>query len=393
MRIEPKKLSQELERSLLAGVIWGAVPPESMDSRELSIPGSNTLKVVTDLLLAGNSTPIPLPAILIGLTEAYGVNRATAQAYLESIKAALPSAEGAESAVRKLREKHTLLSIANIASNQLQKGEFDIEKITQVLSSTGTTTAPVPLADQIKDGLPAPPPRLPLRMLPQFTERIGGGLIGLTVVAGPPAIGKSRLVWQAALDVNSQGTPVIYYDLDNGLATLMDRTRAIFDGDHERILAATQQLYLRDSIRTLDSDLVYIPAPALVVVDIFQALPVSQEFERQGLGHWIHRLGALRRRGYHVLVVSEVSRAFYGSAGMGAFKGSGEIEYTADLGLQMVPAGDGAAIEILKNRHSPAKGPIVTLRTSKGTLWQEIGEEIWQPPSDSPSLSTSSLDF
>lgn len=393
MRIEPKKLSPELEKALLAGVIWGAIPPESMDPRELSIPGANTLKVVSDLLLDGKAPPLPLPAILIGLTEAHGVNRATAQAFLESIKATLPSSEGAESAVRKLREKHTLLSISNIASSQLQKGEFDVEKITQVLSSTGTTKAPVSLHEQIKLGLPPPPPRLQLRMLPQFTERIGGGLIGLTVVAGPPAIGKSRLVWQIALDVNSQGIPVVYYDLDNGFATLMDRTRTIFDGDHERILAATQLLYLRDSIRTLDSDLVYIPAPALVVVDIFQALPVSQEFERQGLGHWIHRLGALRRRGYHVLVVSEVSRAFYGSAGMGAFKGSGEIEYTADLGLQMVATGDGASIEILKNRHSPAKGPIVTLRTHKGTLWQEIGEEIWEPPSSSALASTSSLGF
>lgn len=389
-KIQPKKLSQELEHTLLAGVIWGAVSPESLDPRELSVPGQNTLRVVNDLLLAGNAPPIPLPAILIGLTEAYGVNRATGQAYLESIKATLPSVEGAENAVRKLREKHTLLSIANLASGQLQRNEFDIEKITQVLSATGTTKAPVPLYEQIREGLPPPPPRLALSLLPQFTERIGGGLIGLTVVAGPPAIGKSRLVWQIALDVNSHGTPVIYYDLDNGLGTLMERTRQIFEGDLDRILASTQRLYFRDSIRTLDSDLVYIPAPALVVVDIFQALPVSQEFERQGLGHWIHRLGALRRRGYHVLVVSEVSRAFYGQAGMGAFKGSGEIEYTADLGLQMVPTTNGAALEILKNRHSPAKGQIVSLVTERGTLWKEIGEEIWTPSS---SLHASSSSF
>jgi hypothetical protein len=163
------------------------------------------------------------------------------------------------------------------------------------------------------------------------------------------------------------------------MPTLVDRTRQIFDGDVDRILEATSNLYLRDSVNTLDSDLMYVPPPALVVVDIFQALPVSQEFERQGLGRWIHRFGALRRRGYHVLIVSEVSRGFYGSPGLGEFKGSGEIEYTADLGMQMVPAsGGGTALHIVKNRHNDFKGEVVTLTTDHGVLWREVGEEYFE---------------
>lgn len=378
MRAKIPTLSPELERSLLAGIIWGAVPPESLDPRELSVPGQHIHALVRDLLLAGNQPPLSLPAILLGLTDAYGMNRASAQALLESIQAALPSAEGAEVAVRKLREKHILLSVANTAMAQLQKGEFDVERLVSAVTGFGTTKPPVPLAEEIRGGLPEPPRRLFLRTLPTLSERLDGGLVGLTVLAGEPSVGKSRLAWQVALDVNTQGTPVVYYDLDNGLSTLMGRTRVIFDDDHQRIIEATRKLYLRDSIRTLDSDLVYITAPALVVVDIFQALPVSQEFERQGLAHWIHRLAALRRRGYHVLIVSEVSRAFYGTVGLGSFKGSGEIEYTADLGLQMVPAGDrGATISVVKNRHSPVRGELITLTTGKGTLWEELTTEVW----------------
>lgn len=367
-----------MEKALLAGLIFGAVTPESINPEEFSPQAQHVHQAVTDLLLAGNAPPLSLPSILLALTEVYGVPAQAAQGYLESIKATLPTAEGAEPVIRRLREKHALLQVANAAMGQLSRGEFSADKLHEALAGAGTTKAPVALAEEIRDGLPPPPSRLPLRLLPQFSERIGGGLVGLTVLAGEPAVGKSRVAWQAALDVSAQGTPVVYYDLDNGMPTLMDRTRLIFEGDFDQIIAATKNIYLRDSIRSLDSDLVYISPPALVVVDIFQALPVSQEFERQGLGHWIHRLGALRRRGYHVLVVSEVPRTFYGTPSLGAFKGSGEIEYTADLGLQMIPSGPGAAIHIVKNRHGALnRCEVATLRTERGVLWREIGEELW----------------
>lgn len=379
-QVRVQKISPELERALLAGVIWGAVPPESLDTRELSVPGSQIVSTVRDMMGTGSTPPLNLQAILLVLTETYGMNRASAQALLEGVQASLPSSEGAEAAVRKLREKHILLTLANTAMNQLKKGEFNVEELSGAVTGFGTTKPPTPLAEEIRGGLPDPPLRLPMRMLRTFSERIGGGLIGLTVLAGEPAVGKSRLAWQIALDVNSSGTPVVYYDLDNGTATLLDRTRKIFDDNHAEILAATRMLYLRDSIRTIDSDLVHIPPPCLVVVDILQALPVSQEFERQGLANWMHRFAGLRRRGYHVLLVSEVNRSFYGSTGLGAFKGSGEIEYVADLGLQMVPAGQrSATVSIVKNRHSELKGEVITLSTGRGTLWVESSGELWGP--------------
>lgn len=385
MRTQKKlKLTPEMEKALLAGLIFGAVQPESIDSNEFSVQAQQVHQAVSDLLLAGNAPPLSLPAIALSLTEVHGIPAPAAQAYLESIRATLPTADGAEPVIRKLREQHALLQVANTAMSQLAKGEFKAESLYDALAGTGVTRAPVPLSDEIKDGLPPPPPRLPLRLLPQFTQRIGGGLVGLTVLAGEPAVGKSRVAWQVALDLSSQGTKVVYYDLDNGAATLLDRTRTIFENNFEAILHATQNIYLRDSIRSLDSDLVYITPPALVVVDIFQALPVSQEYEREGLGRWIHRLGALRRRGYHVLVVSEVPRIFYGTPSLGAFKGTGEIEYTADLGLQMIPNNirGGASIHVVKNRHGELnRCEVATLESTRGLLWREVGEELWAPPS------------
>lgn len=376
------KLTPEMEKALLAGLIYGALQPETVNPDELSVPARNVHQAVVDLLLAGAAPPLSLPSIALALTEVHGVPAAVAHGYLESIKATLPTADGAEPVIRKLREQHALLQVANTAMGQLAKGEFHAEQLYDALATTGVSKAPTPLSDAIKDGLPPPPARLPLRLLPNFTERIGGGLVGLTVLAGEPAVGKSRVAWQVALDLSVQEVPVLYYDLDNGMPTLMERTRLIFEGDHQSIVNATRHIYLRDSIRSLDSDLVYVPPPALVVVDIFQALPVSQEYEREGLGRWIHRLGALRRRGYHVLVVSEVPRAFYGTPSLGAFKGTGEIEYTADLGLQMIPAGGGASIHVVKNRHGEfSRGEVVTLRTERGVLWREMSEELWEQPS------------
>jgi len=62
-RARLNRLSPELEKSLLAGVIWGAVAPEVVDPKELSPHGHTVLKAVKDLLIGGCAPPLPLHAL------------------------------------------------------------------------------------------------------------------------------------------------------------------------------------------------------------------------------------------------------------------------------------------------------------------------------------------
>lgn len=372
---KPIRLSPELEKTLLAGVIHGAVPLEAVDVSELSATGLNLFRAAKDLILGGATPPLPIADMAVLLTNVYGLPEEQARARLEAVKSAIPAHRGAAEAVRKLRERNVLLTVANAAAKQLQTGEYNPDALFDAVSTaTVTSNQPMSLADLIGDRLPDPPLRVPLRLLPNFSHRIGGGLVGLTVVSGEPAVGKSDLALQSSLEAQRH-MPVVYYDIDNGLPTVLEKIKRMLGDDIGRIKDKTKNLYFRESIRTLDADLVHIKPPALVVVDIFQALPTPSEFERQGLAQWIRRLSALRSRGYVVLVVSEVNRNGYGNPSMGALKGSGEIEYAADLAFQLVPTTEGASVKVIKNRHGAFKGDCVSLVRKEGLLWGEYTEE------------------
>jgi hypothetical protein len=98
------------------------------------------------------------------------------------------------------------------------------------------------------------------------------------------------------------------------------------------------------------------------------------EYRRASLDKWIHRLEGLKKRGYHVILVSEVSRMQYGNeAYIGAFKETGEIEYSADLGIQLIPeAGELIGVNIVKNRHRPFKGFLGHIARHNSWMFHEV---------------------
>lgn len=364
-------LSLDLEYSLLHAILAGQAGVDVVEPTELSQRGQIVLSAVQ--LLEGGP-PYPMRAVYLAATDVLGADRDAIKLYLERVQLAGAGASAAD-IVAMVRDKQLLVELINTASDQLRAGRLDVGAIGHLLTREAKGNGGlVPVAEAFREGIPTPPQGLPLASLPQLCARTGG-VFGLWAIAGEPAVGKSTLAWQLGLDIASAGTPVIYHDFENGLPVLLDRTARLFGGNVERIRAATARVFVRDSIRSLDADLNRVPPPAVVIVDSVQKLPSSSAHRREGLDGWVHRLEGLKRRGYTVVLVSEVARRVYDAEpGIGDFKETGEIEYSADLGLRLLPAGDnGADLWIVKNRHHPYRGFAGALVREHDFLFRETG--------------------
>ena len=198
------------------------------------------------------------------------------------------------------------------------------------------------------------------------------GVHGLNIIGGAPKVGKSAFLIQLASQMAWRGTPVIYYDFENGrqkiyqrilsrlgrrqfgvkgqgmTATAMGDNQA--DQDFRRLLERfrvvndrqlTPELmrrhidFLRHETR---SD------TAVLVIDSLHKLPFKDLAERRtGIDAWLRQLESIRDE-FQVsfLVISELSRGGDGGYSeqphLGAFKGSGDIEYSADNALVLFPA-------------------------------------------------------
>lgn len=365
------KLSPALEKSLLAGVLAGTVDVTLVNPAELSAEGRAVYRAAREMIGRGAQPPLPSEAVLLYVTDTLGVSQQTAQAYLESVYLHLRATPGAEDTLRRVREKHALLAVINTANNQLQRDEFDVDQFVDVLRVHTAAPELRPLGETFGAALPPPPPRLSVPSLSRLTARLDGGLVGITAVSGEPGTGKTCLAWQIALDV-AQDVDVVYYNLDDSTATLLHRTAVLFDGDPERVRAATRRVYVRDDIASLETDLMRLPAPALVIIDSVQTLPASTEFRKASLDAWIRRFKGLRKRGYYFLLISEIPKSLYGMGPrLGSFKETGDIEYAADLAWQLVPTAFGVEVHVVKNRHGEAKGLVVTLARTRKWLWRE----------------------
>jgi len=376
------KISEDLEAALLYAIVKGLVDPDVVAPEELSKPG----RLVLSSCLALAPETRTFKSVLLHAVEVLGAPGPQMADYLANVSASEAGVETSE-ILQKVRDKSTLLELINEAGAQLSKGVMDLALLGGVLQrDTGSSYRITSVGDAVKDGLPPTPTGQKLRSLPILSAK-SGGLYGLWAIAGEPGVGKSALAWQIALDV-APVIPTIYYDFENGFSVLMDHTRQIFQDDLDRLRRSTNRIYYRDSIRTLDADLMSVKAPALIVVDSVQKLPTNIMFHKSGLDKWVHRLEYLKKRGYYVLLVSEVPRSQYNSdAYIGAFKETGEIEYAADFGMQLLPippSGEIVEAVIVKNRHRPYKGFVANMKRDpkRVWIWQEIADNIPAIPSE-----------
>jgi len=225
-----------------------------------------------------------------------------------------------------------------------------------------------------------------------------GGVHGINVFGGAPKVGKSTFMIQIASQMALKNIPVLYYDFENGRQKIYQRTlsrlsRLSTDQLAGTSLSVDQLRQFEESDEKLKKMLYYwrvindrTVTPELmrkhidfirhetrneytvVVIDSLHKLPFNEFSERRtGIDAWLRQMESIRDE-MHVsfLVISELSR---GAAGgykeephLGVFKGSGDIEYSADNAIVLYP---GHSLEtqhpanelwlVASREHSPGK--------------------------------------
>lgn len=206
----------------------------------------------------------------------------------------------------------------------------------------------------------------------QFDEALGG-IHGINIVGGTPKAGKSCFFIQIATEMARKKIPVIYYDFENGRQNIYQRTlcrlgrfsvEQLKNPEKEKNLLEKVKK-AKDTLRGLlpwfkvvtDRQLSpeimrrhidffrhetkndYI----LVVIDSLHKLPFKDLSERRtGIDAWLRQLEAIRdEMNVSFLVISELSRGkddqYDAQPHMGSFKGTGDIEYSADNAMVLLP--------------------------------------------------------
>lgn len=222
-------------------------------------------------------------------------------------------------------------------------------------------------------------------------DRAVDGIRGINIMGGQPKAGKSCFFMQVSSEMARRKTPVIYYDFENGREKIYTRTLCrlsrlsekelrlkSLDGEAAERLKTAQEEFkavlehfrvvtdrkLSPEIMRRQIDFLQHETRkdhTLVVVDSLHKLPFKNLSERRtGIDEWLRHMEAVRdEQNVSFLVISELSRGDGGHyderPDLGSFKESGDIEYSADNAMILVPSSDP-----LKGRESP-EGRLSTL--------------------------------
>jgi replicative DNA helicase len=202
------------------------------------------------------------------------------------------------------------------------------------------------------------------------------GLRGINIMGGPPKAGKSCFFMQISTEIARRKVPVIYYDFENGrqkiyLRTLVrtsnlpeKRIRSSRLGPEEteafetswdefekmlRYFRVVTDRQLTPEIMRRHIDFLRHESrkdDLLIVLDSLHKLPFKSLTERRtGIDFWLRQVEAIRDEHQACfLVISELSRGKEGGYGekpdMSSFKESGDIEYSADNAMILMPQWD-----------------------------------------------------
>lgn len=230
-----------------------------------------------------------------------------------------------------------------------------------------------------------------------------GGIHGINVIGGAPKVGKSTFLIQIGSEMALREIPVLYYDFENGRQKIYQRTlsrlaRLSTNQLREQKLPAEQKTHYEAACKKMQKMFFFLRVindrkvtPELmrkhidfirhetrseytvVVVDSLHKLPFNEFTERRtGIDAWLRQMESIRDElQVSFLVISELSRGVAGSyleePHLGVFKGSGDIEYSADNAMVLHPtfparggaadfAGKGNTLCLVASReHSPGR--------------------------------------
>jgi len=251
-----------------------------------------------------------------------------------------------------------------------------------------------------------------------------GGIHGINIIGGGPKVGKSTFTIQVASQMAERKIPVLYYDFENGRQKIYQRTlsrlsRVLTDKLHQSEGDKEENPGLKDAKDTLEQMLFYWRVindrkitPELmrkhiefirhetrseytvVVIDSLHKLPFKEFSEqRTGIDAWLRQMESIRDElKVSFLVISELSRgtgdSYDNTPHLGVFKGSGDIEYSADNAMVLFPDTETTATTtghdrknclwlVASREHSPGRVANYNLDYPYwGFMEQPITEEI-----------------
>ncbi len=210
---------------------------------------------------------------------------------------------------------------------------------------------------------------------PLFDEALDG-VHGINIIGGAPKTGKSTFLIQIATEMALRKVPVLYYDFENGrqkiyqrslcrlsrLSTEKIREGGLTDEENQRYQQASGDLKKMLHFFRVINDRQVSPEIlrrhidfirhetnsdyTVVVIDSLHKLPFKDFSERRtGIDAWLRQMESIRDElRVSFLVVSELSRgdgkSYKETPHLGVFKGSGDIEYSADNAMVLYPDWD-----------------------------------------------------
>jgi replicative DNA helicase len=210
---------------------------------------------------------------------------------------------------------------------------------------------------------------------PLFDQTLGG-IHGLNVIGGAPKVGKSTYMIQIGAELALRSIPVLYYDFENGRQKIYRRTISrlsrvaserlgspeLDEIEKKRVQIAQQKLEKMLFYWRVVNDRKITPelmrkhiefirhetrsAYTVVIIDSLHKLPFNEFSERRtGIDAWLRQMESIRDDlQVSFMVISELSRgtgrAYEEQPHLGVFKGSGDIEYSADNAMVLFPSRD-----------------------------------------------------